>query len=376
METEDKDIVNAILSNTPLHDSNGGSDDSGNDAPNGGADDNGGGGAEPHIPAYKDEHGEYNFGRVFGQEYTDPTKIKPILERAAKLPEIETELETLRTTKTQYEQELQALKTKPTYKNPLFFKLDKIAEESPNELPLYQSFAFGSLSDEDLVKADMKQRYPELAKDEDSLKLMLSDTYGVYFDEENDPESREYQAAAMRLKMKATDLRAGIQSRLDKIEVPDAAKLTLARQEETKQLVEKWKEPFGKIAKSFSKLSLTVPDDKDPKKEVMLMELDIPESERGVYLQMASQHIASSRLSPDNGGAEQLSQLMRQMYIVNNFSSIVAKVAEKASTATNGKWRDFIHNTGRKENAPGQQHGGGADIGTQLMDKMRADGQL
>ena len=384
MDTESKDVVNAILSGAQINDGassdNGGGEEghgSDNGGSNGGGDNGGEGGqgGDDSTP-YKDEHGEYQFGKVFGQNYNDPNKIKPILERAARLPEIETELEILRTTKSQYEQEIGILKTKPTYKNPSFYKLDKISEESPNELPLYQSFVFGNLTDEALVKADMKQRYPDLANDEENLNLILENEYGAYFDPDADQESKEYKAAAMRLKMKATDLRSGIQARLDKIEVPDTAKMTEQRQAEVTALVTKWKEPFGKIAKEFSKITLSVPDEKDPTKEVAFMTLDIPESERGEYFKLASEHIATSRLSPDNGGADTVASLMRQMYIIRNFPKIIAKVAEEASLTTNGKWRDIIHNTGKRNADTGKQGVSSADLSTQLMEKMRLDNQV
>lgn len=370
METDDQNIVNAILNNEPMP----GQSDPIRPAEPGEGQQAGGG--EEELHPFKDEHGEYNFGKVFGKDYSDPTRIKAILEKAGKVTEYEKELEALRSSKTQFEQQISELSKKPIYKNPTLYKLDRIYEESPTDYPLIQTFALGQLNDVDLIKADMKAKYPDLAKDEDNLNLMLENEYGALFDPDADTESKEYKAASMKLRMRATDLRKTIQDRLDKIDVPDPAKISEARTKEINEIVAKWKAPFGQIQKDFTKISITVPDEKSPEKTVELMSFDIPEGERGEYLQLASQHIASSRLSPENGGAEQVSQMIKQMYILRNFPKIVAKVAEEASKSVNGKWRDIIHNTGRKEKAPGSNQGGSADIGDQLFDKLKADGQI
>lgn len=371
METDDQNIVNAILNNEPLP---GQADPQNPEGQPGGGQPAGGG--EEEIRPFKDEHGEYHFGKVFGKDYSDPTRIKPILEKAGKISEYEKELETLRASKTQFEQQISELSKKPTYKNPTLYKLDRVFEESPNDYPLIQTFALGQLNDVDLIKADIRTKYPDLAKDETNLQLMLENEYGVLFDPDADNESKEYKAAELKLRMRATDLRKNLQERLDKIEVPDPAKISEARTKEINEIVAKWKAPFGQIQKDFTKISITVPDEKSPDKMVELMSFDIPESERGEYLQLASQHIAASRLSPENGGAEQVSQMIKQMYILRNFPKIVAKVAEEASKSVNGKWRDIIHNTGKREAAPGASQGGSADISDQLFDKLKADGQI
>jgi hypothetical protein len=332
---------------------------------------------EEEIKPYNDEHGTYNFGKVFGKDYSDPSRIKPIIEKAAKIPEYENELNTLRPLKSQYESQIAELSKKPIYRNPLYYKLEKISEESPDELPLFQSFALNTLDDFDLIKADLKRKYPDLAKSEENLQMMMENEFGsTIFEQDADETSKEYQAAAIKLKMRATDLRNNIQSRLDKIEVPDREKMMAADKEAMTALVTKWKEPFGKIAQNFSKLAVTVPDEKDPKKMVELLSIDIPESERGEYYEIASQYIASNKLSPDEGGAEKVATLIQDMYFLRHRSQIFAKIAEDASKVEGGKWRSLIHNTGRKNNAPGEHQNVGADVSTQLMDKLRTDGQL
>ena len=378
METGDNDIVIAILGGDKMPDE--GADPGNNGGGNGSENNNGGGnngGGHEEFTPYKDDAGEYHFGKVFGKDYDQPEKIKTALSRAsAYTPDIERELTELRSYRTDAETRIAEMSKKPVYKNPTLYKLDRVFEEDPNSYPLIQSFALGKLSDIDLIKADYRTRYPELAEKEDDLQIMIENDYGALFDEGADTESKEYKLAAMKLKMRATDLRKEIQGKLDKIEVPDPEKISLARKEQLNQLVTAWKAPFANIQKEFTKVPIMVPDEKDPQKEVELLSIDVPEAEREQYYKLALNHITSNGLKPENGGAETIAGLIRKMYVINNLPKIIAKVADTAATSANGKWRERIHNPNRREAKPGEHQSIAGDVSDALFEKLKSDGQV
>ena len=286
--------------------------------------------------------------KLFGDDFESIDQVKEFIDRGKKFtPETEKEIETLRQSSKQV-QELQKkideLKNKTTFKNEKLYKLDRLEEKDPEKAKVYQKYLLGDTSDAEIVKLRIMLDHPSRFKDNPGyLQRMLEKKYPILFDPDADKDDVEYKDALVDIGLEADEARQKFESELDGIEVPKP-KSQEEVENEQKEFIEKWKEPFVKVKDGVKKLSLPVTNEKDPKKNDVFAEYEIPEGDLKEIQTMAANHILSQNLPPDEKSIKEATEVALGVYLVKNFAKVNTYFANLVASKEGGKWREKITN--------------------------------
>jgi len=286
--------------------------------------------------------------KYFGDDIESIDQVKEYIERAKKFtPDTEKEIEALRQSAKkveEYEKMINELKNKPAFKNEKLYKLDRLEEKDPEKASVYQKYLLGDTDDAQIVKLRMMLDHPNRFKDNPGyLDRMLEKKYPILFDPDADKDDHEYKDALVELGLEADTARQKFESELSEIEVPKP-KSKEDIEAEQKEFIEKWKEPFGKVKEGVKKLSIPVTNEKDPKKNDVLAEYEIPEGDLKEIQNIAANHILSQNLPPDEKSVKEATEVALGVYLVRNFAKINTYIANMVASKEGGKWRSKINN--------------------------------
>ena len=250
-----------------------------------------------------------------GNPPVEGVKPEDVVAYQAKITELETQLNELKTTG-----------TLPTIKNPLYYKLQMIEEQSPEEAPMYRDLLLGKPSDEQIWKWGLLKDHPTLKDETESVNRKFERTYPGLFN--GDPQSVEYKDAKLELKLDAEKVRKSLMEKPEKIQMPDPKYSENAAKAELATLTESWKPEFTNLVKGFTKFSsdVTLGD-----KTVHKVEIEIPESERRTYLEQGAAFALANKLAPGEESVKKVNQFMTNQYVAKNIQHILTSAMQKAA---------------------------------------------
>ena len=289
-----------------------------------------------------------------------PDELKSLVERGRSYsPELETELQDLRKKKTDFEtlaEREERIKNFNPYKNPNYYRLEKIAEARPEEVGFYQQIVMGNVSEIDLIKAELLKKHPGIFKeDPDALQTAVENEFPALFDQSYESDSKEYKDARLKLRMKASDVRKQYLDELNAIEVPDVNAQTKKEAETREGLQKSWTPKMEAMKKELDKLPVVVTGEKG-KDDLHYFDIDIPEEDRKQMVDFALKYVMQNQIPLNDESIQSVKEHMQKLWIIQNIKAYTTAVAEEAAKAINGEWRKSIHHP-RK---PGEQTPPGA----------------
>lgn len=285
--------------------------------------------------------------------FNDLAQVKEFVNRARQIgvdnPEKFNEIQQKLSQIEQIQKEVEQYKNFNPYKNEIFYKLDKLAEDE-NEKPflkLYNEYHFGDPSDLKIVEmGELMKNYNVYKDNPQALERRLRNKYPALFDESIDKEDDEYQDALLNVKLDAEETRRFIDKKFAQIKIPEKASVEDNEQQQ-KEFAESWKPEIVNIKESLKTFPVTIQDDADPTKEIKVMDLPISEGEAGELLKTAANFIVSNKLNPTKENVELAKQAALGAYLVKNFSKIQTALAKQIEQETGVKWRSKLTNPQR-----------------------------
>lgn len=292
------------------------------------------------------------------EDFGDFKTIEEVKERVSKYSEVVQEAEGLRQKVGEFESKLKETQTpKSPYKNPVYFKLEQISEQDPDNAATYQKLVFGNPDGKELYKINFLMENPEYKEHPEAAQRKLERAFPALFDPDVDTDSQEYKDAVMDLDIESKKIRKSLMGKLDSIEVPDPAKEAETRDAKSKEFVQSWRPAFDEIAKT-TKLAVNVLSEKDKTSE-HFFDIELTPEATKKYTDAAAQFIVSNNLPVNGESVQKVKDFMKKLYIVDNLESYTTTVAEKAAKARDGQWRSKVHNPDPLKNTvpPGQLQG-------------------
>lgn len=297
----------------------------------------------PVVPDVVAEPEKPETGGFKLEDIGDFKTIDEVKERVSKYSEVVQEAEGLRQKVGEFESKLKETQTpKSPYKNPVFFKLEQISEQDPDNAATYQKLVFGNPDGKELYKINFLMDNPEYKDRPEAAQRKLERAFPALFDPDVDTDSDEYKDAVLDLELESKKIRKNLMGKLDAIEVPDPVKEAETRDAKSKEFVQSWRPSFDEIAK-ITKLPVNVLSEKDKTSEHFFDIELTPESQKK-YTDAAAQFIVSNNLPVNGESVQKVKDFMKKLYIVDNLESYTTTVAEKAAKARDGQWRSKVHN--------------------------------
>ena len=205
---------------------------------------------------------------VDGLTKTDPPAPEPV-NWETKYKEVETNF-------TKKEQEYQAKlkeheakieeiskKAPPSHKDSDLSRLEVVKLNSPEKFDLYTKLLFSKPNAADLWKLDFIEKNPSYADKPEMVDMLLQDSYAAYFDEDADPESKEYKIAAAKLEIAGEQIKAAKMAEFKAIQVSDPAVAEQTQKQQREALAKSWEITFTDMTKNPLKVSQKIAlDDK------------------------------------------------------------------------------------------------------------------
>ena len=267
--------------------------------------------------------------------YASLGDVKTSLERAKQFtPELEEELNTLRQSNREaqtLQQEVKQLKERQPFNNEKFYKLDKLYADEPDKAAILMRYSFGDNSAESVLKLEMMLEHPQIfEKNPESLQRQVTKKYHDFYSGEFTPEDLEYQDAKIAMEIDADRARKLFDAEIGKVEVPKR-KTDEEKQAETEIFFKTWTPVFPKVKGALGKIDIPSIDAKDNSKTNVLMSYDIPKEDLKQVYEIAANHIATTRIQPDEEGIRQAVDVAKGVYLWNNLPKIVTKLANYLS---------------------------------------------
>lgn len=267
--------------------------------------------------------------------YSTIDDVKSNLERAKQFtPELEEELNTLRQGSNEaqtLQEQVKQLKERQPFNNEKFYKLDKLYADDPEKAVILMRYSFGDNSAESVLELEMMLEHPQIfEKNPDSLHRQLVKKYQDFYSGDFTPEDVEYQDAKLAMEIDADRAKKLFDAEIAKVEVLKA-KTDEEKQAETEVFFKSWTPVFPKVKGSLGKIDIPVIDEKDNSKTKVLMSYDIPEEDLKQVYKIAANHIAATRIQPNEESIKQAVDVAKGVYIVENFSKIMTQVANNLS---------------------------------------------
>lgn len=275
--------------------------------------------------------------------------VKKLASRGTKYTEeVENELVQLRAQKTQLETEQKALKelrNKSPYKDERYYKLEKLAEESPDLVPVYQKLLFGNPDPLDIIKQDLILKHPEIFRDDpQSLERRLHREYPAIFDEDADRDSDEYKNAYTDMLMDSKIIKGELMKKINAIQVPDPAAINAEAEAKQIEFIKSW-EPFAvKLRSEFGKIAIGIQDEKGTLHDVKINDIIIPEKDVKNYLTRAGQYILQNELPANEKSLAEVKSFAEALWIAENRTQYNTHLAKEISADSMKELRKKIHN--------------------------------
>jgi hypothetical protein len=228
-------------------------------------------------------------------------------------------------------QELTDLKSKESsltgFKNPLFYKLAKIEEESPEEAPIYQRIAFGNPDPVELWKIGFVRDHPQYKDHPEDVQLFLETTHPLIFDETVSKDSKEYKVAKMKFDLEVEGIKGSFKSRLDKIVPPDPNTIRQTEKANNTALATSWQPEFVPIAQGLKKLTVEATLEDNSK---VPFEIEMTPEDQKKYLEKAALYVLVNKLpnSPEN--SQKVRDYIESAYFADNHKKILAAIVKQA----------------------------------------------
>lgn len=331
-------------------------------------------GGQPDGDQPKSDTDGMSLKDILGEGYEDVEKVKTLIQRAEQFtPEVENELENLRSLRDDYEKKTQDFQP---YKNPAYYKLDKLEEEDPENLPVYRSILFGNPDPLELVKLQAIAENPDVfGEDEEALELFLQDRYPELYGEEAEEDSQEFKRGMTRLKVDANAAKRKFQEKIDSIEVPDPKKETEDLKEKREKIAGQWQNPFGELRKEFSKIPVTVYE-KDGKTPMELTSIEVDSKEVEPVLKQAAQFIVKGMLEPNKENVEAVKNFILSQWIQKNQTRYNTAIAEHVAKSNDSNWRKAVHNPKTSKQTKPKDEGEGVSAEDGLIEQLKKDGEI
>lgn len=330
--------------------------------------------AEPGSPessaASQDKGGEMPLSKYFGDQYSDPEKVKKLISRGeAFSDDVERELNELRSQK-------QSFQNQPpvSFKNVNYYKLDRLEEIDPDNVGVYRKILFGTPDPMELVRLKTVAENPDVFKeDPEALDLYLEDKYPALFGDHKDPDSPEYKRDMTKLKVDANSAKKQFQAKIDSVTLPDGK----AQQEQEQALraktAEKWVTPWNKVRESFTKIPVTVTD-KNGKPGGVMMNIELKPEETKPFLQKAAQFVIQGKLEPTPENVENVKSFLMSLWIRENLAYYNTKIADHIAQSRDGNWRRTVHNPSTNTQKPATSSE--KEPVNELMQQLKSDGEI
>jgi len=311
--------------------------------------------AKGEAPKEEPAKSEINWTEHFGDEYSEPTKIKEAIEKSKRYnPELEKEVDLLKKTKQELQQDLETYKQfEVTDEN--LFRLNKIKKDDPAKFDLFSKLIYGGLSPQDILKTSLKQKRPTLDADE-----YLQTKYNDLLSEDADPESIEYKRAKQQLDIDAFDASAEMLKEFNGIEIPK----TLSSDEREKLITQKeadkakaemdlatsWQPSFQKLRKDKIKIDVKIKDKETGVDKTFMEIADIPDDMFQKTLGGVANYVLDNKMQMNPEADQIVSGMVRDTYILQNFPSIVSSIVEKTLADKEAGLVKDIYNPSKETN--------------------------
>lgn len=257
-------------------------------------------------------------------------EVNAAIQRANQYtPEVEQELETLRQRKEELDtlqEQVKSLKERQPFNKKEFYQLDKLAEEDPAKAAVLTAYKFGDQTAETALKLRMQLENPDLAeKNPGYFDRQLRKKYPDFYSGDYSPEDTEYLDAKTEMEADANAARRFLDSQLDKVEVPKI-KTDEEIKAEREQFFKGWQPSFKKVDDGLKKFNVSVMQDEQLKEA---MDIEIPEKEHKMLLEIAANHIANTNLQPTPENIKQAVDVAKAVYLYDHQTEIFTKFANK-----------------------------------------------
>lgn len=313
-----------------------------------------------------------NVAEVFGEGFSSLDEVKSAVERAKSFGETTPDdVASLRQMKQDYEaaqKELGKYKTFTPYKNQDYYRLDKLEQDDPDNLNVYQQILFGKPNDMDLVRADTVKKNPAWKEETEKVQRRLEYLYPALFDEDLDAESEEYQRDLNKLEFDASQVRSEFKSKIDSIEVPEGS--SGLSEQKHKELAESWNPHIPKLRSAIEKISTSMSDDKG--KVTPLMDIEVPKERLTDYVKKAAEYILQNGIAPTEDNVKNVGQMAKSLYIIENINEYNAQLVRHAIKNRDSDWAKEVHNPKTKDSEVVVDGSANNDSSTRLFNSIVA----
>lgn len=274
-------------------------------------------------------------------QFGDFNSVDEVKQQLSQVKEKDTTIEQLK-------KEVETLKQTPKFNNEKYYKLDKLEQEDPDNLPAYRMALFNeNAPDTEWAKMELAMQYPQLAKDPEKLERKFRRTYKALYDDSYSDEDPEYQDAKDDMELAAAQAKEKATKKIEDVKAPSAEDMQKEQQEKLQTFAKSWDAPYQEMKKGVD-VDLSLPGEKNQSLDV---KHNIPSEKIGSYVDMAIQQAYSQGLQePTKENLEQVKDTARKLYIADNLDEFAASIADQVSKKVGVNWRKQIHNPKKDKN--------------------------
>lgn len=235
-------------------------------------------------------------------------------------------------------------KQRNPYKDATYYKLEKIAEEAPDEVETYKELVFGKPDAKRLFKLNFLRDNPEYKDNPEAVQRKLERTYPDLFDPDIEREDQAYKDALMDLELDSSKIKRDWLKRMDGIEVPDPEKESNEAKESQQKFVDGWKAPFQSTLKDFNQITISVPNEKDTTQVDEIFTVDIPADQKQKYFEQAAMYVLNAKLPVGEESVTKVKNFVTKQYLADNFSEIASGIQKQEAEKAEKLWKAKINN--------------------------------
>jgi len=246
----------------------------------------------------------------------------------------------------EYEKKISELegKQRNPYKDETYYKLEKVAEETPDEADTYKELVFGKPDAKRLFKLNFLREHPEYKDQPEVVQRKLERTYPDLFDPDIPREDQAYKDAQMDLELDASKIKRDLLKRLDGIEIPDPEKESADVQAAQQKFVDDWKAPFQTALKDFNKISISVPNEKDTTQTDLVYEVEVPADQKQKYFEQAAMYVINANLPVGEESITKVNEFVKKQYLADNYVQIAQGIQKQEQEKAEKLWKAKINN--------------------------------
>jgi hypothetical protein len=300
-------------------------------------------------------YGDYKTKEEFDSHYNDITGRVTSYEE--KIKAFDQDRDTWNADKANYERKISSQELFSADDDML--RLQKIKNEgNESKFKLFATLVMNkdSLSDLDMVKMDMIEKYPNT--DQKMIEKIIRSDFGLDITEpvKEDNENYEVEYAKweenkkekeVRLQMKATEVKDKLYKEFNSIEIPSNkpksdAEISILRGEAKKD----WAPIMRNFIEGAAKLKHEVNFKWGDKEEKISFELGINPEQAKEYEEKVLNHVSNAGIKPEADNIKILEQEFKAVYLSENIAKISQQVFDKAVDTVNGYWKKQVGATG------------------------------